>query len=53
MVGVDVGAAGPWHRIEDAARERQVSPNQLVVELARHSRSKPTLSTSRRGLGSW
>ena len=26
--------AEQWHRIEEAARERQVSPNQLVVELA-------------------
>ena len=26
--------AEQWARIEDAARERQVSPNQLVVELA-------------------
>ena len=23
-----------WDRIEDAAREREVSPNQLVIELA-------------------
>ena len=26
--------AEQWNRIEEAARERQVSPNQLVVELA-------------------
>ncbi len=26
--------AEQWHRIEQAAKERQVSPNQLVVELA-------------------
>ena len=26
--------AEQWHRIEDAAREREVSPNQLVIELA-------------------
>ena len=26
--------AEQWHRIEDAARERNVSPNQLVIELA-------------------
>ena len=26
--------AEQWQRIEDAAREREVSPNQLVVELA-------------------
>ena len=32
---VDAGVtAEQWHRIEAAARERQVSPNQLIVELA-------------------